>query len=57
MQKLLNDIGQILLAVGDWYIIWLVGPDGTIFDALSIMKIVFSAISLIIAIGKLLYRF
>ena len=52
MQKLLCDIWSILKAFGDWWLIWTVGPDGIIFDLLSIFKILISGAALII----LLYR-
>ena len=45
MQRLLYDIWSILKALGDWWLIWAVGPDGTIFDLLSILKIIGSGIA------------
>ena len=53
MQKLLIDILDILKAFGDWFIIWIVGPDGTIFDLQSILKILISGAILLWQLCKL----
>ena len=42
MQNLPANILAILKAFGDWLIIWIIGPDGTIFDLQSIFKILVS---------------
>lgn len=47
MTKIINAIWDTLKAGGDWYIIWITGPDGTLFDLLSILKIIGSGLALI----------
>ena len=42
MQNLPANILAILKAFSNWFIIWIIGPDGIIFDLQSILKILIS---------------
>ena len=45
--QILNAMWQTLKMLVDCYIIWAIGPDGVIFDLLSILKILGSGATLI----------
>lgn len=53
MQNLPANILATLKAFGDWFIIWIIGPDGTIFDLQSILKILISGAILLWQLCKL----
>lgn len=40
----------------DCYIIWVVGPDGTLFDIQSILKIIASGIAVLASFGSLMWK-
>ena len=46
----------ILKTAIDCYIIWAIGPDGVLFDLLSILKIIGSGIALLISLGSLTWK-
>lgn len=53
MQNLPANIWAILKAFIDWLIIWIISPDGTIFDLQSILKILVSGATLLWQLCKL----
>lgn len=56
MQKLLNDIWDILKAAGDWCIILIKGPNGKLFDIQSILTIIISGIALLASLVGLIWK-
>ena len=54
--QILNAMWQTLKMLVDCYIIWAIGPDGVIFDLLSILKILGSGATLICAFRAFIWK-
>lgn len=54
--RVLNAMWQTLKMLVDCYIIWAIGPDGVIFDLLSILKILGSGATLVCAFGAFIWK-
>lgn len=56
MKQIIEATLGIFKTAADCYIIWLIGPDGTIFDLLSIFKIIGSGLALAASIAGLAWK-
>lgn len=56
MTELLKNIWEILKGLGNMYIIWLVGPEGILFDLKSILSLLISAITVIALILRVWWK-
>lgn len=56
MKQIFEAVLGIFKTAADCYIIWLIGPDGTIFDLISILKIIGSGLALLASLGSLLWK-
>ena len=53
MLQLLQTAWETFQTIINCYIIWIIGPDGTLFDILSILKIIGSGFALITPLYRL----
>lgn len=54
MIEILKTIWETFKTGVDCYIIWVIGPDGILFDLLSILKIIGSGLALLVLLYRLI---
>ena len=57
MKLIIEAFLGIIKTGADCYIIWIIGPDGILFDLISILKIIGSGISLLLAFLSLSWKY
>ena len=56
MLQIFESICLTIKAGIDCYIIWAIGPDGTLFDIQSILKIIASGIAVLASLSSLIWK-